>query len=347
MTFLYPWILRAGVAIASVVVAGTILHTQRRRRLASFIGGPRAAGRVSPSNLYRFPGVRSAVLVAAVASLSVSAAEPRRIDVPDRGPAPPATSIILAVDVSASMQSTDVSPNRLAEAVRAADAILREAEGSRAGLILFAGKSYTLAPLTYDINAVRFLLEGVTPTIVSAQDPGSLLSVAIRSAVALLGSEAAGNEQMVVVISDGESGESDPEVAVAVQEAAQMGASVHTIGVGTLRGGQMLLSGGNYPIASRVLDATGTPGVSRLQEALLQRISQIGGGTYAHSEDRGALRTVYRSLQPSAFSQAQTRVETGADPTVPLAVAGLLLLVLDGLFELPLRRELLRQRVAR
>jgi Ca-activated chloride channel family protein len=248
-------------------------------------------------------------------------------------------SLVLAIDISASMQAADVTPTRLAEAVRIARDILSEAEGTRVGLVLFAGKSYTLAPLTEDIGALRFLLEGVTPTIVSAQDPGSLLSAGIRSAGVLLRDEPVTTERAVVLITDGESGETDPEVIAAVREVAEVGASVHTIGVGTLRGGQMTLSGGNFPIGMQVRDLTGAPSVSRLQETLLQRISQVGQGEYAHAEDRGALGGVYRSLRPSAFSGASMVAGAGSDPSAALARVGLFLLFLEGLLELRLRRK--------
>jgi len=275
----------------------------------------------------------------AVLVLAGAAAEPRRVEAPDDGAADPSMSLVVAIDVSASMQATDVAPTRLAEAVRIARDILAEAEGARVGLLLFAGKSYTLAPLTEDIGALRFLLEGVTPTLVSAQDPGSLLSAGIRSAGGFFSDEAVTTERVVVLITDGESGETDPDVIAAVREVAEAGASVHTIGVGTLRGGQMMLSEGNSPIGMPVRDLTGSPGVSRLQETLLQRVSQIGQGEYAHAEDRGALRGMYQSFQPSAFSAVAMVTEAGSDPTAYLARMGLLLLFLEGLLELRPRRR--------
>lgn len=339
MTFLHPWILWAGLGVSLLVVLGSMGHARRRRRLAAFMGGRRGAARVSSTSLYRIRIERVAVLLVAVLLLAAAAAEPRRVDASLDGAASPSVSLVLAIDVSASMQANDVVPTRLAEAVRIARDILSEAEGTRVGLILFAGKSYTLAPLTGDIGALRFLLEGVTPTIVSAQDPGSLLSAGIRSAGGLFRDEPVTAGRAVILITDGESGETDPEVIAAVREVVEVGATVHTIGVGTLRGGQMTLSDGNFPIGMQVRDLTGAPSVSRLQEPLLQRISQVGQGEYAHAEDRGALGGVYRSLRPSAFSGASTVAGVGSDPSAAFAWVGLFLLFLEGLLELRLRRK--------
>ena len=334
MTFAYPVFLRIGVGVALLVVIGLLSHSRRRKKLADFLGGPRGAGRVFHLDLYHLRTERILLLVVAALALAAAAAEPTRAGRNPEASTPDQTrSVVLAIDVSASMQATDVSPTRLARAVQLAEETLDRAEGSRVGLLLFAGQGYTLAPPTADIAALVFLLRGVTPTIVSAQDPGSRISAGIRSASGLLSADSEAAERTIVLITDGEAGESDEEIEAAVQSAVANGISLHTIGVGTLRGGEMSLPGGVYQMAGPVLDGLGAPGVSRLQEPLLRRIARDGGGEYARAEDGGGLRRVYGAIEPSFRSQAAGATRAGSDIAFVLASFGLLLLLLDSFWD--------------
>lgn len=338
MIFLYPVFFQLGAGVALLIILGFVSHARRRRRLANFLGGRRGARRVSASNLYRLRIERIVLLVSAVLALAGAATEPGWLGGEGGLAAPqPRTSVVLAIDVSASMQATDLFPTRLAQAVQIAGEVLERAEGTRVGLLLFAGKGYTLAPPTEDIEALTFLLRGVTPTIVSAQDPGSLLSAGIQDATTLLSAQDGMGARAVVLISDGEAGEANEEIMAAVRDARADGVSVHTVGVGTLQGGEMLLPRGTYQMGGLVLDITGAPGISRLQEPLLQRIAQEGGGEYARAEDSAALRRMYRALQPGVQQQMVGPYLAGSDLTFVLASAGLLLLLLDSLLEAPVR----------
>jgi Ca-activated chloride channel family protein len=334
MIFLSPTYLRIGIVVAVLVVVGYVVHARRLRRLGDFLGGRRGAGRVSMRNLYRLRMEQIVLLGGAALALGASAAEPRFTGGDPAEQDDSVVSVVLGVDVSASMQSGDVSPTRLNQAVEAADEFLARASGARVGLLLFAAKGYVLAPPTEDLSALRALLSGVAPTTASAQDPGSLLSAGIRDAGVLLSQEALSDERMIVLISDGEAGEPDADVSAAVAAVTSEGVSVHTIGVGTRRGGEIRLPADAFREAGPVLDVTGSPAVSRLQDAVLRRVAREGGGRYLHADDAGALRRFAQSVR--------TRVGVAASsPTLPdgnlpfrFAVVGLILLVLHGLSEL-------------
>ncbi len=344
MTFLHPWVLGLGAAAALLIILGRLSHARRLRRLGDYLGGPRGAERLSASNLYRRRTERVALFVAAAIVLSVSAAEPRgAVSVAESTEAPEASqTAVLAIDISASMQATDVSPTRLARAVEVARGIVDAADGTRVGLMLFAGNSYVLAPPTHDLRALAFLLDGVGPTLLSPQDPGSLVSVAIREASGLLGAESPMEERTVVLISDGEAGEPDGSVAQAVREASSGGVSVHTVGVGTLRGAPIALPGGTGSGRERS-DAL-PPTVSRLQEPLLRRIARDGGGDYVRFDDDGGIRRLASSLEGRPFSGSPEPTVAGIDSTLFFGTAGLLLLLLDGVLEVGSARLRARSR---
>ena len=178
-------LLAVGAALTALVLLGLWSHQRRRRLLAEFLGGRVAMRRLSRLDLYR-RGLRRALLLGLTGvSLAVAAAGPTWEDAPPPPP-PPLKQAVIAIDVSASMQAEDASPTRLAAAVAAADSALTALEGHEVGLLVFAGTAYPLAPPTLDHRAIRFLMSGLVPRLASAQDPGTLLAVAIDESLALL-----------------------------------------------------------------------------------------------------------------------------------------------------------------
>ena len=299
MTFLQPGFLTVGALVAIVVLVGWWAHARRRRRLAEFLGGRRAAARLSPrSDLYRLQIERLALVAGAVLAAAAAAAEPEGWDT--SRPGMPERSVVLAIDVSASMQASDVSPTRLEQAVRVADELIQRIGNQRVGLLLFAGTAYTLAPPTRDIATVRHFLTGVTGTVASAHDPGTLMSAAIREAAAQWTRPLQlGEVRSIVLIGDGDAGEPGEAVVEAARAAAARGMHVHVVGVGTERGSGMVMPPAPYQIEAPVLTPTGSPATSRLDEALLARVAEGGVGRYARGDDRGDLDDLGDWLSPA------------------------------------------------
>ena len=360
VTFLDPWFLQVGVALTALVLVGLWSHAGRRRRLADFIGGRRAVGRLSRSDLYRLRVERALLLGIGGLALAAAAARPHWSGSPDLRPV---KRVILAIDVSASMQAADVAPTRLARAVELAGELLDALEDHRVGLLLFAGTGYSIAPATHDHQALRFFLEGVTPTIASAYDPGSLLSAGIEEGVSLLerqvplavemdglavgavGSDPVAHEpegeRLIVLVTDGETGENDEDVSRAVEMALEAGIGIHTIGVGTERGAGMIIPAGLYQFGGPVLDVTGAPSTSRLREPPLRDLAAASGGRYANASSGAQLRALTGELLASGPISEQN-----ADDEVPglarydlpflLGVGALLLILIESLLDMTL-----------
>lgn len=299
MIFVDPSLLWLGGALTALILLGIGSHGRRRRKLAEFLGGRRALARLSRSDLSGLRVGRGLLLGLSGVCLAVAAAEPRWLEPPASEP-PPVDRFVLALDVSASMQATDVLPTRLARSVEVARELLAEAAGQEVGLLVFAGTSYALAPPTLDHAALAFMLDGVTPTMSSAYDPGSLVSVAILDAVALLDSSrdstAREGRSRIVLIGDGENGESEAAVLAAVDSARAAGVEVHAIGVGTDRGAGMSLPSGTYQLGGPVTTESGARATSRMREALLRDLAGRAGGRYAHADAEGDLRALRADL---------------------------------------------------
>jgi Ca-activated chloride channel family protein len=317
VTLQVPIFLQVGIALTALVLVGLLGHVRRRRALADFIGGQRAAARLVRSNLYRLRLERALVLGLGGIALSVAAAGPQWSE--DPAPGSPVKRIVLAIDVSASMQAADALPTRLADAVAVARRLVDAAEGHRVGLLLFAGTGYPLAPPTHDHEAIHFLLGGVTPTIASALDPGTLLSVGIQEAVTLLEREETVTpevtsilpfpllevaepdpetvgERVIVLIGDGETGENDERVSEAISEAREAGVRIHAIGVGTPEGAGMIMPAGTYQLGGQVVDEMGVRSTSQLREHLLQEVASLGGGQYTHTRSDAQIEDLGTAL---------------------------------------------------
>lgn len=362
MTLLDPSLLRIGLALAALVLVGLWSHGRRRRRLGEFLGGRRATARLSRSDLSRRGVGRALLLGVAGLALATAAAEPRWLEAPE--PVAPVSDVVLAIDVSASMQARDEDPNRLGQAVEVANRMLDALDGQEVGLLIFAGKTYPLAPPTLDHDALRFLLRGITPTIATAYDPGTLLSVAISDAVTLLGpagdsasvqpasAASTAGERLVVLIGDGDTGEPDGPVGSAVRAARDGGVMIHTVGVGTERGAGMSLTAGAYQEGGPVLDAAGAPGRSRLREALLRQVASAGGGRYVRADspdDLAALESDLRALSalPTPDPTSDVPPWTRYDVPLLLGALALALVTIESLFGVSLPRLVARRPHAR
>lgn len=338
MTAAEPLWIVLGAGVAVLVLVGLWSRARRRRRLAEFFGGPRAARRLTGTDLQKLPVGRMLLLGLAAVGLGAAASGPVSSS-PEAPPPSPTARVVLALDVSASMQGTDVAPTRLGRGVEIARELLAGLEGQRVGLLLFAGKPYPLAPPTPDHAVLEYLLGGVAPDVVSMEDPGTLLSEGIRAAGALFGDVGPDEPRAVVLVSDGEAGEEDvAAVTAAAGELAEREVDLHAVGVGTAAGSELVLPVG-YQRGGRLTDASGEPVVSTLREDLLRRIAGAGGGRYVDGADAGGVSALRRALaappaprepaEPSSFLP-------GVDPVVWLAGAALLLLVAESLLDVRL-----------
>ncbi|MGE0158201.1 MAG: VWA domain-containing protein [Gemmatimonadales bacterium] len=348
MTFTDLSPLWLGAPLVALILVGVWSHGTRRRKLAAFLGGRRALVRLARTDLSGLRLGRVLLLGLAGACLAFAAADPHWVE-PPPGEAPPVDRVVLAIDVSASMQATDVAPTRLASAVEIATELLDALEGQQVGLMLFAGTAYPIALPTLDHTAVAFLLRGVVPTMASAYDPGTLLSVAVADGITMLQAVDSASvparigRRRLVVIGDGDVGDEPAALGEAAALAAEAGVEVHTIGVGTERGGPMSLPAGTYQLGGPVTDAGGRQAVSRMRESLLRDLAGGAGGLYAHVDAEGDVRAIMRALVAPAPVAEVAPGDTPPpwaryDLPLTLGVAALILILMESLLDASLPR---------
>jgi Ca-activated chloride channel family protein len=236
------------------------------------------------------------------------------------------SDVVLAIDVSASMDTRDVAPSRLEEARREALAVLDRLEGSRVGLVAFAGDAVRLCPLTLDLGAVRLALQGLGSGAVS--EPGTDIGRALRTAARVMPGGRR-EEQAIVLWTDGE--DLEHGAGAAIDDLARTGMRVFTVGVGTPAGDFVPLLDGEGRSVDVKRDESGQPVRSRLDEQLLRSCAaKTRGGYFSASRPGGELPRLVASLSSLARSgRGQRLIERPVSRFPFLAALAALLLVLD------------------
>lgn len=183
-------------------------------------------------------------------------------------------NVIFVLDVSNSMNAQDVQPSRLEEAKNIIINSIQKMKNDKVGIIVFAGESYSVMPLTTDYSAAETYLSGIETSVVQTQGTDFLKALEITVQKFKYVSKGSRN---VVLISDGEDNEGHEQEAALL--AKQEGIKITTVGVGTEEGapvpeyyfGQLM----GYKS-----DMFGETIVSKLQTKALKDLSATTGGTY-------------------------------------------------------------------
>lgn len=186
--------------------------------------------------------------------------------------------IIVTLDVSNSMLAQDMKPNRLTKAKQEILGIIDRLEGDRIGLVSFAGEAFAQCPLTLDYAAARFLLNAMDNLSVSIQ--GTSISSAMEMTAKMFDQKQK-KHKVMLLLTDGEDHQRD---AVEAAEAARkQGIKIYTVGIGSPVGEPIPIVDRTGKQVGFKKDENGEVIVTKLDEALLQKISLSTGGKYYHA----------------------------------------------------------------
>lgn len=331
MTFNRPDLLPLALAAPIIVGMGVWGYARRRKRVGESLGERGLVGRLGGGDLFGFPTARLVLVVLAAACIGFAAAGPSWGTRVREGQSS-SLSAVLALDISKSMLATDVSPDRLERERLFARRMLRELPGDRLGLVVFAGRAYVLAPLTVDHSALALYLDALDPEIVS-QGGSSLASAIIQATDLARGPSETGGDRAVIVVSDGEALEEETQVLAAASYANEHGVTVHTVGVGTVRGSPIPEKNPRTgEVTGYKRDEAGEVVVSRLNEGLLREIASRTGGEYVSLSDPGATNAIVSAVNRLQRTQnASGRQVEQVDRYAIFVGLALLLLAVDAL----------------
>ncbi len=263
----------------------------RRRRQVVVAFGP---GGLRPDwrALLRF--VPDVVLSLALALLVLAAARPQRaseqLTQTGRG-----IDIVLALDVSASMELEDLKPTRLEAAKRLARSFVQQRAGDRLGLVAFAGQAYSLVPLTTDYDLLLTNLNSLKPGLI--EEDGTAIGTALGVVINRL-RESTARSKVCLLLSDGENTAGNLDPLLAAQLAHAYGVRLYTIGLG---------EDGFVPYGRD--STTGKPRYvqTRLDETTMRQLAQAADGRFFRATDNKALGQVFGDINKLEKSDIRTQ----------------------------------------
>lgn len=186
-------------------------------------------------------------------------------------------ALVIALDLSRSMDAQDIAPSRLMRARLKILDILERRHAGETGLIVFSSNAYTVTPLTTDTDTIAALVNSLSTDIMPSR--GSYPVAAIKKGQQLLeNADAIFGE--ILLITDGGS---SPAVERAARELQDDGYTLSVLAVGTRDGAPIPLRNGGF-----VTDQSGNIAVPRLERSGLQALAKAGGGQFSEltTDDR-------------------------------------------------------------
>jgi Ca-activated chloride channel homolog len=321
MELLWPSMLVFLVLIPLFLITYLRLQQRRRQFAAKYgsLGTP-----VTPE---RDPGLRRHIpptfFIAGLAILIFALARPQAVvSLPVLE-----GTVILAMDASGSMAADDFKPTRMEAAKNAAHEFVEHLpSGVQVGVVAFSDAGFSVLQPTNDQDALLTTIQRLTPQQGTSLGQGIITS--LNSISVALGHDTQEStpdsdqnwqrppegSSIIILLSDGENNMA-PDPIEAAQAAAGYGVQIYTIGIGDPAGTTLHINGFTVH--------------TQLDEAMLQRISQITGGTYFNAQTEEDLHTIYQNITPQLATKAE-KIEI----TSLLVGAGLLTMLIGGLASL-------------
>ena len=313
------------VLLLPVIVALYWLARRARSKNLKIFGQRIVADELMPDVSKYKPWIKLTLELVIVALIIVILARPRagsKTEVTKvRG-----IEVMLCVDVSNSMlaSSTDdpKGVSRMQRTKLVMERVIDKLRDDKIGLIVFAGNAYTQMPITTDGVSAKMFLNEISTNMVPTQ--GTAIGAAIKLAMNSF-TDNDKSQKAIIVITDGENHEDD---AVAMAKSAkEKGIQVNVVGVGTVKGSQIPIGGGQL-----MKDDNGNVVTTRLNEQMAQDIATAGGGVYVPGNASDAVSTLNDQLQKLSKSDLKSVVYSQHNEQFPVFAWLALLFVVINVF---------------
>lgn len=192
------------------------------------------------------------------------------------------TDIVIALDISGSMTARDFEPSRFAAAKDVATKFVNLRSNDNMGLVVFAGESLSLMPLTNDRAA---LMNAIRQVEMGELNDGTAIGDGLTSAINRIASGKA-KSKSIILLTDGTNNAGDVPPSTAAQIAKQKGIKVYTIGVGT--NGSIQITD-PYGFSTTTME-------TKIDEQSLKKIASMTGGKYFRATDEKMLQQVFEEI---------------------------------------------------
>ena len=212
------------------------------------------------------------------------------------------SALVIAMDLSYSMYTDDLKPNRLEHARFKISDLLDLREEGQTALIVYAGDAFTVTPLTNDIKTIKSQLKALSPQIMPA--PGSNVDLAIKKSQELL-KQAGNTEGHILIVTD----EIDKQFNNVFTQTNRRGYKVSVLGIGSEEGAPVRLDDGSF-----LKDKAGTIVIPKLNEDVLSIMASWGGGDYETSQlGDGDIERLNRLFNSGIEKNNETKSEFETD----------------------------------
>ncbi len=209
------------------------------------------------------------------------------------------SALVIALDLSRSMDAADLKPSRLTRARFKIADLLRQRKEGQTALIAFASEAYAVTPLTDDTDTILSQMKALTTDIMPQQ--GSRVDRAMLKANELL-KQAGVRSGDILLITDAVNSEEDFTVAAYIKKS---GHRVFVFGIGTKEGAPIPDRKGGF-----FTDDSGNIVLPGLEESSLQRIAEKGNGFYQrYTEDDQDVNRLIQRLEKISVSSKQAKTE--------------------------------------
>ena len=178
-------------------------------------------------------------------------------------------SLVIALDLSRSMNAQDITPNRLTRAKLKILDILERRQGAQVALIVYSANAFTVTPLTSDTDTIIALINSIDTSIMPSR--GSYPALAIDKGLQLLNQASVSNGEIILVTDGGITSDSFSSA----QKLRDEGYRLSALGIGSMNGAPIPKETGGF-----ITDNTGQITISRLEVDDLKDLVEIGGGNY-------------------------------------------------------------------
>ena len=216
--------------------------------------------------------------------------------------------MIVAMDISSSMNAPDFKPNRLEASKKIAAEFINTRPNDRFGLVVFAAESYTQCPLTIDHDRITELFQDVRMGVL--EDGTAIGSGLATSIKRLKDSEA--KSKVIVLLTDGENNAGSVSPKTAAELASTFDIKVYTIGIGKEN---FQYQQGRYIYKTQI------------DNDALNNIAKITGGKYYRAESANALKNIYEEIDKLEKTElASLKYYRKTELFLPFVLLGVLLL---------------------
>ncbi len=278
MRFAYPGWFGLGAAVVALLIGYLFVNGRRKRHTLRFASLD-LLDRIAPKRPGPVRHIPTALMLIGICLLTIAVTGPtEEVKVPRNR-----ATVMLAIDVSLSMEATDVNPNRLVAAQEAATQFAEElTPGVNLGIIAFAGVATVLVSPTTDRNQAVQAIADLKLDQRTATGEAIISGLrAIEAFTKTISGAEGPPPARIVLMTDGKQ-TTGRDAFEAAQEAADSAVPISTISFGTDNGSIVL--------------PDGTPVEVAVDEESMQEIARISGGDFHTAATAEELKTVYSQL---------------------------------------------------